>query len=325
MAKSEVFPFLELPEELQYEIASFLDAPSSLSMSMASRHLRAKLFTSNGFFNNWVFLDETIKNGYCGLLKYAFEHGSPIEFRELVVSVMHNQSDIALWILSGPYPQDKLKNIFRQFLCKAAALDGNATLVNLIANDSVDSPDRLYLQGGHLHLLPKLFDSVKEGQNLPFVKSAAMGGHGDLAFKLCKNPANPTLDELRAIFLGATNGHPALMRQVLGRVASRGSTYSDFFKELPEPLKCSPEVLSVITEVHPDYFRLHIEDSHFFLEDQEPLSLETLKILKSINIDLAEFFSMHSQRLLVRCLLPNPSSTRPGLLLPSIHSHFNDS
>lgn len=304
VAKDLAFPFLELPEEIQGEVVAYLDSPSRLSLSMASRHFRSKLFTTKGFFNNWVFLDETIRRGYAALLKYAFENGSAIDYRELVVSFLSNQSDIAQWILSGPFPEEKLNKfdiVCRQYLCETAARYGDVTLVKLIYDDRVTNLDRYYLQGGHIHLIPNLFESVKKKPNSDFVRSAAMGGHGDLAFKLCKDPSHPTIDELREMFHGATNGHPDLMRQVLDRVAAMGCRYSEFFSGLYEPLSRSPEVLSVIAEFYPEYFALHIDDSRYFFDVGEPVRLETLKILKNINLDLAMFFSLNSRYFLERC------------------------
>jgi len=82
---SSSFPFLELPSELRSEVASHLDFPSTLSLSLTSRQCHQAFSPYRGYFDIFGFLEDTIRLGYLELLKY-FSSYSSLDFSNLALT-----------------------------------------------------------------------------------------------------------------------------------------------------------------------------------------------------------------------------------------------
>jgi len=90
----------QLPSELQMEIATHLDPPSALALSMASQYFRRRLFSPSKY-DNFEVIHLCGRHGYVDLLRFALESGSLVDEDVVLESVKADHLGVLELLFQG--------------------------------------------------------------------------------------------------------------------------------------------------------------------------------------------------------------------------------
>ena len=287
------FPFSDLPVEMRSEVADRLDLPTRVVFCLTSKAIRALHWKGHSSrFDNYEFIECCIEAGYLELLKYAYKNGSPIEYRELVLSAQHNQLAIAKWISSEL--KISTTSYGKLYMCEVAARHGNIGLIELFFERALMNPIKIVTSAassGNLKAIAFLKGKFDDGgiskvpQNDVLLKTAAEAGHLEAACALFQDSANPSQADLAGLLEGGVKGGRL---HCVKYAFANGLDSMDFEDLCYSNVGPHFDTLQFFADLNPSKFRTAIIDqpTHRAFKSIDP---RVFRLFKSNGFNFAQF------------------------------------